>query len=206
MVFSRRKFLQNSTLLAAGTIIPLRKLDLGRGRGTDQGGSGDPGTSPVKPAPIAPLPASGPVHNANLLNMTRQSFAPYVNSGFSMQTGQQTVGLTLLSVTELETPAAPANLAGFAVMPPASYMTPVVTDAFALQFRGPANIPQGTYAFRHSALGDFSLLIVPGNGQTYTGIINHLQAGIITAPGLPGTGGRQGVAGDAGPRRGRGNR
>ena len=198
MSFSRRDFLHKGTLLAAGVMIP--RVGLGRGRGVDQEGDGPPSGAPTQSGAPAGG-AAGAIHGADLLNTTAQSFVPFVNSGFTVQVGGQTVALMLLSVTQLQTPAPPTNLASFAVMPPASYMNPIVTDAFALQFRGPADIRQGSYTFRHPVLGEFSLLIVPGNGQTYTAIINHLQSSSIAVPPTPKRGARPAGDGDSGPRR-----
>ena len=168
MASSRRDFL--GTLLAAGAVIPLRTLGVDGSRKTGQ----DAGTHtpPAGPATPAGFPAT--LHGGNLLNMSAQSFMPFVNSGFTLLSGKQTLGLTLVSVTQLSAPAPPTNLASFAVMPPAYYLNPIVTDAFALDFRGPANLRQGTYVVRNSGLGEFSLLLVPSGPQMYTAIINHL--------------------------------
>jgi hypothetical protein len=199
MSFSRREFLHRGTLLAAGVMIP--RINLDRGRGIDQDGGVPAAGDPSQSAGLAGG-ATGAIHGANLLNMTAQSFTPFVNSGFTVQVGPQAVSLILLSVTQLPTPPAPTNLASFAVMPPASYLTPIVTDAFALQFRGPQDLPQGSYTFRHPVLGEFALLIVPGNGQTYTGIINHLQSSIGSpAPPTPKRRVRPAIEGDSGSRR-----
>ena len=187
MSLSRREFLQRGTLLAAGAAVPFSRLNQDRGHGiNDEGISADVAPTRTGIGPVVPPAPEGapPLHSANLLNMSKDSFAAYVNSGFTVQSGKQTVGMTLLSATDIAPPAPPVNLAGFAVMPPAYYLNPIATNAYELRFRGPANIPQGSYSFRHSALGEFALFIVPaGIGeQTYTAIVNHLQSGITTMP------------------------
>ena len=168
MASSRRDFM--GTLLAAGAVIPLRNLGLDAGRKTSQDAAS--ATAPAGPGTPAGFPAT--LHDGNLLNMTAQSFMPFVNSGFTLGLGKQTLGLTLVSVTDFPPPAPPTNLASFAVPPPPYYFHPIVTQAFALEFRGPADLKQGTYPLRHPGLGEFSLLLVPDGPQLYTAIVNHL--------------------------------
>lgn len=54
-------------------------------------------------------------------------------------------------------------------------------ESFSLMFRAPLDVPpeQGLYSFRHSALGDLSLFLVPINQKEdhflYQAVFNHLK-------------------------------
>jgi hypothetical protein len=102
---------------------------------------------------------------ANLLTMTQATFKPLIGSVFLISTQTSTViSVVLTSVKE-----SPATA------------TPPVTDAFTLSFSSlpiGSPLPQGTYVFRHAALGSFSLFIVPsrpGAPRSYSAVFNHLQ-------------------------------
>jgi hypothetical protein len=176
MVVSRREFLQRGTLLTAGVALPFQQFhDLGRGT-NDGGHPGSPG-------------AGGITRSGNLLNMTAQSFAPYVNSGFNVQVAGQSIAMILLSAADLPQPAPPSNLASYAVMPPAAYFAPSPVTSFALTFSGPSEIAQGSYQFQHPGLGQFSLFIVPGLVGTYNAVVSHISSKSVN-PILPPGGGR----------------
>src|SRR5437868_2003721 len=131
MAVSRREFLQRGTMLAAGAALPFQRL-----RDLPRGGDGDSVDLPGAPH----RGAAGAIRNGDLLNMTVDSFAPLVNSGFTVQVGAQKLSMILLSATQLPPPAPPSNLASFAVMPPAVYFAPSPLQVFTLSFRGPADI------------------------------------------------------------------
>jgi len=101
----------------------------------------------------------------NLLTMTQDTFKPLIGSVFLVRTQSSTlVPVVLTSVKEL----------------PATGTQPV-TDAFTLSFRSlPVGSPlaQGTYTFRHTALGSFPLFIVPsgpGAPRSYSAVFNRLK-------------------------------
>ena len=109
------------------------------------------------------LPGQG--GGANLLTMTRDTFKPLIGSVFLVRTQASTlIPVVLTSVKEL----------------PATGTQPV-TDTFTLSFRSlPIGNPlqQGTYTFRHAALGSFPLFIVPsgpGAPRSYSAVFNHLR-------------------------------
>lgn len=156
MPVSRRRFLQNSAFAAVGCAAsPLFA------------GSGNNKTSTA--------PATGA--NTTMLHAPgRSAFTSAIGSSFEVMSDRlsQPVWLQLQAVNDL--PAlAPVNTASMAVAPPKHSKTRNTTG-FVLSFGGgPAqNLSQGTYTFKSSALGEFSLFIVPGGTQQYTAVFNHL--------------------------------
>lgn len=93
---------------------------------------------------------------------TYETFSPHLNSNFGLDIGEVTVDLTLTEATK-------QAVYGRADM---------AREPFSLIFRGPgaAVLPQRTYAFRHPALGDFDMFIVPvgrdAEGVTYQAVFS----------------------------------
>jgi Domain of unknown function (DUF6916) len=156
MPVSRRRFLQNSALAAVGCAA--NPLFGGSGNSKTHATTGAGTNIPMTHAP------------------GRSAFEGAVGSSFEVtsQGQSQPVSLQLLSVNDL--PAlVPVSTAIMAVAPPTHAKTRNTTG-FVLSFSGgPAeNLSQGTYTFKNSALGEFSLFIVPGGVQQYTAIFNHV--------------------------------
>jgi hypothetical protein len=105
----------------------------------------------------------------------RQAFTGAVGSSFEVtsESLKQPVWLRLLAVNDA--PAlTPVNTASMAVPPPKHYSK--TTTGFVLSFGGGPveNLAQGTYTFQSSALGQFSLFIVPAGPQQYSAVFNHI--------------------------------
>ena len=101
----------------------------------------------------------------SLRAMTQDTFNPLIGNSFLISTANSAlIPVVLTSVKE----------------PPAT-AAPPVTDAFTLSFRSlPSGdpLPQGTYVFRHAALGSFPLFIVPsgpGAPRSYSAVFNRLR-------------------------------
>lgn len=131
MATSRRDFLKTGTmgLICAGVPAVLANVVVGR-----------------------PTSASGfPGESTKHFNLTRETFAPYLNTTFRIRTGSATVDLRLAKITDLKAAAKhPARIAG--------------KESFSLMFvgSGPSSrLTQDTYAVEHDALGSFSLFLVP---------------------------------------------
>jgi hypothetical protein len=104
--------------------------------------------------------------------MTKDSFAPYIGTGFKvLQPNSQPIWLRLISAEQ------------FPVQPQHAHeintSSAKKTVTYMLRFLGSSEkvLPQGTYTLEHDNLGTFKLLIVPsGDGQQlYAAIVNHLQ-------------------------------
>lgn len=127
--------------------------------------------------------SSGPASTAasTIINssISRQAFESEIGSSFEVTAGTQSqpAWLTLAAVGDLPQ-LAPVNPASMAVPPPKSKGSATKITGFVLSFSGgPADgLAQGTYTFQNSALGKFSLFIVPtGPGsQSYIAVFNHL--------------------------------
>jgi len=153
MSVSRRKFLQNSALVAIGCAA--NPLFAGSGHGKTSG-SGKNGT--MLPAP------------------QRQVFVNAVGSSFQVS-GDGISQPVLLRLQAVNDPAglAPVNTAAMDVPPPKHSKTRN-TNGFVLTLGGgPVDgLKQGTYTFQSSTLGTFSMFIVPAGPQLYTAIFNQL--------------------------------
>lgn len=154
MSLSRRHFVQLSSLtLLAGTVLPAAFAQ-------EQEETDDETFSPEK--------------LANLDGVSRQAFEPYVGERFAISLDGKSLGrLTLIEITELSASTGGAK-PGKKNAAPAQTLT-----GFALRFQGSGGVlPQGTYIFSQSALGEFPLFLVPaGPGvqpPTYTAIFNKL--------------------------------
>lgn len=160
MPVSRRKLLQHSMLAIAACAA-----------GPKFGWASDPKNSSSS--------SQQSIDNTGLQHLDRKQFTNAVGSAFSVTSGSvksSPVWLRLLAVHDL--PAlVPVNPASMAV-PPKHQSSHTQTSGFMLSFLGtlPKPLPQGTYTFEHSAMGKFSLLIVPdgGSSQTYTAVVNRL--------------------------------
>jgi hypothetical protein len=154
MSVSRRQFLHNSALAAIGcAAAPLFGASHSKHAATPLAGS----TTPMHAAP------------------GRQAFTGVVGASFEVTSPslEQPVWLRLLSVDD-QPKLAPVSTTSMAVPPPKHTSRP--TTGFVLSFNGgPVDgLPQGTYTFQNSSLGQFALFIVPGGPQLYTAVFNHL--------------------------------
>ena len=132
MATSRRNFLKTGTmgLLCAGVPAAVAKVVLG----------GPPAFS------------GSPEENAkSAVNLTKDTFTPYLNTTFRIKTGSAAVDLRLTNITDLKAISKiPARIAG--------------KESFSLLFVGSSNsacLTQDTYTVEHDALGRFSLFLVP---------------------------------------------
>jgi hypothetical protein len=150
MSVSRRKFLRAGTLAALLAGIPLESALVAIGQENRK----ERDRNPVDPFSVD-----------SLSYYTKSAFMAYLNSTFLFQAGPNvTVAATLNDVRDSE-----------------SGMGAAGKESFSLHFkndRGPA-LPQGTYAVKHAALGDFALFLVPGGvdkdgAHAYVAVINRL--------------------------------
>lgn len=101
---------------------------------------------------------------------SHETFTPYLNSTFRIATRAKGVAFdaTLVQVFDYQAQAR------------ARKVKTHDGECFSLTFRAGERdtVSQGTYKFAHSALGSFSLFVVPGTpsaeGTIYTAVINHL--------------------------------
>src|SRR5258708_36993874 len=118
--------------------------------------------------PVSPIGNQHP----GLHNMTKESFAPYVGSGFKISQGSsQAIWIRLISVQEFPTdPVQGQEIHAVSGKKTTTYM---------LRFLGSSAkvLHQGIYTLEHDRLGTLKLMLVPsGDGQQlYAAIVNHLQ-------------------------------
>ncbi|HEY0405184.1 MAG TPA: twin-arginine translocation signal domain-containing protein [Pyrinomonadaceae bacterium] len=150
MTVSRRNFLRKSTMIALAAALPLSLSTLGAGQQSS-------------PPPTVPPEAQ----RTPLYNFTRATFAPYVNSIFTVNS------LPLAEIVLVEVKETPL------VVDRRADRTPV-GECFTLVFRGSARtrFKQNTYRLEHSALGQFELFLGPTDRpgseyQYYTAVINR---------------------------------
>jgi hypothetical protein len=156
MSVSRRRFLQNTALVAIGyTATPLF-AGSGHGKTSESGNNG--------------------TQTAMLSAPQRQIFANAVGSSFQVSGDgiSQSVWLQLQAVNDPPV-LAPVNTATMDVPPPRNLKNRN-TNGFVLTLSGGpvAGLQQGTYTFQSSSLGTFSMFIVPAGPQLYIAIFNHL--------------------------------
>jgi uncharacterized protein DUF6916 len=105
--------------------------------------------------------------NADLADMTSDTFLPYVNTRFGLLLGKKRVTTATLVEVNVFDPPADGTL------------ETASQDAFSLVFRAPRQPPlrQNTYTVRHGMLGTFSLLLVPiGRRRVhYEAVFNRLR-------------------------------
>ncbi len=157
MSTSRREFLRAGSVfaLAAGLSLSFADVAMGQKRRKPQ---------VVDQNPVVPQLAQ----RTPLFRMTRETFAPYVNTTFTLDPGHTfPITITLIAVKDLRSELElKQNLPG--------------RECFSLTFRAPEeDLPrQGTYRMRHDALGTFDLFVVPmtdSEGQRFfEAIINRL--------------------------------
>lgn len=162
MVVSRRSFLHWGGFLAMGTTVAA----FGQ-KGIQRNHTGE--LNPVNN--VHPIPPSGS-HDANLRHMTKDSFAPYVGSGFKLSNGTaQPVWIRLISAEQFPVASSHQHEIDAA--------SSVKTATYLLRFLGSSEkiLPQGVYTLEHDKMGTFKLLLVPrGDGQQlYAAIVTHLQ-------------------------------
>lgn len=152
MAISRRNFLRKGALTATISGLALKTA----------AGSTTSAAEAVAPVPVAPVGMAA--------LYTRETFSRHVNTKFTIMSGtSKAVRLTLKEVVERKQSASKHAHAGRQC------------DCFALVFRADRGekLGQDTYSFEHSALGEFSLFIVPEGlsrrGATYEAVINRLQ-------------------------------
>jgi hypothetical protein len=156
MKASRRKFLQNSALIAIGCVA-----------------------NPLFP-PAGHTQTSGSVENGTQTSMLpapqRQAFVGAVGSSFQVSDGglSQPVSLQLQAVND--PPAVVVVDTASMDVPPPANLTTTSTNGFVLTLGGGPveGLKQGTYTFQSSSLGTFSMFIVPGGPQLYTAVFNQL--------------------------------
>jgi hypothetical protein len=104
--------------------------------------------------------------------MTKESFAPYLGSGFKISRGSaQPVWIRLISAQEFPTDLSQGHEINAA--------SAKKTTTYMLRFLGSSAkaLPQGIYTLEHDKLGSLKLMLVPsGDGQQlYAAIVTHLQ-------------------------------
>jgi hypothetical protein len=110
---------------------------------------------------------------AALDGVSRQDFEPYVGERFAISQAGRSLGkMTLVEVRELTSASTGATSST------ANAAAQALTG-FALRFQGSGGtLPQGTYIFSQSYLGEFPLFLVPAGPdvqpRTYTVIFNKL--------------------------------
>jgi hypothetical protein len=158
MTVSRRNFMRAGTMIALSAALPLSLATFAVGQQRRP--------APKVPDHLASLPAASQKNPLYYFN--RQTFAPYVNSIFKVNS-ELLAEIVLIEVKE----------------------TPLVTDKrsnriptgenFTLTFRGPnrTRFEQNTYTVEHAALGKFELFLVPTGlpaaEQLYVAVINRRQ-------------------------------
>jgi hypothetical protein len=130
MATSRRNFLKTGTMCALFAGVPGIVASVAKGN----------------PARVSQRPQGGQIQ------LTRSTFAPFVNTTFRVQAGPlSVVELTLVSAADLKAAAPnPSLTAG--------------TESFSLLFVGSrlsSRLMDGTYNIDHGALGRFSLFMAP---------------------------------------------
>lgn len=148
MNIPRRKFIKAGVVAAACAGLP---VTLGPGSALGQEGS-DAGRQEGGYFQVPPE-----VQNDPMSYYTRETFAPYVKTGFLIQIGRAWKYMTLIEVKNLC---------------PSTAKEPVqnLGECFSLTFLAPRGqkIEQKTYNIRHGALGRFSLFLVPVGRRTRT--------------------------------------
>ena len=156
MSVSRRKFLQNSALMAIGCVANPLFPPAGH---TQTSGSGKNGTQ------TSMLPA-----------LHRQTFADAVGTSFQVSGDgiSQPVWLQLQAVDD--PPAVVIIDTDSMDVSPPSNSSSRDTSGFVLTLGGGpvAGLHQGTYTFQSSSLGTFSMFIVPAGTQLYSAVFNQL--------------------------------
>lgn len=155
---SRRNFLRAGTMIALSATLPLSLATLAAGQQR----------RPVSRIPdhLAALPAES--RRNPLYYFNQQTFAPYVNSIFKVNSDQ------LAEIVLVEVKETPLVVNKRANRIP-------VGENFTLTFRGPerTRFPQNTYTVEHAALGKFELFLVPtglpDSEQVYVAVINRRQ-------------------------------
>lgn len=156
MSISRRKFLRNGSVAALAAAVPLKAALQASAQGRRKELDGNP----VDPSP-------GDITIGSLSYYTKSAFSAYLNSTFLVQAGSLgAIEVTLTQVSDMASGSG-ASQAG--------------QECFSLLFQngGDSALRQGTYGVEHSALGGFSLFLVPGGadangGQSYVAIVNRL--------------------------------
>lgn len=162
MAVSRRSFLHWGGFLAMGTTVAA----FGQ-KGIQRNHTGEP--PPISnPHLVPPLGH----HHTSFRQMTKDSFAPYVGSGFKVTDGaSQSVWIRLISAEQFPAPGTHQLEIDAAL--------PVKTSTYMLRFLGSSEkvLPQGMYLLQHDKLGTFKLLLVPrGDGQQlYAAIVTYLN-------------------------------
>src|SRR5436305_13435195 len=162
MAVSRRQFLHWSGFVVGATVGAFGQ----RGIHPDQTGVIKHGST-LHSVP----PAGSGGHHPSLLQMTKDSFAPYVGTGFKVSQGSsQPVWIRLISAEQF--PANPTHQHEINVT------SAKKTSTYRLRFLGSSEkvLPQGSYTLEHDKLGTIKLLLVPsGDGQQlYSAIVTHL--------------------------------
>ena len=162
MAISRRNFLQVGAiaLLSAGTPLSLTAMAAGRRASVDESTKG------------ARNLTGGAASHAPF--MSKATFAPYLNTTFSLLAGpSMEIPVELVEIHDM-VPESHKKLAAKKGQ-----------ECFALVFRARRgeSIKQDTHQLSHAALGQFGLFIGPlkslkgrGRGQLYEAVINHLKA------------------------------
>jgi hypothetical protein len=162
MSVSRRQLLNWGGLLVVGATVSAFGQ---KGIHADHSGDASPDKS------LHPVPPIGNRH-PGLQHMTKESFAPYVGSGFKISRGSsQPVWIRLISAQEFPTDPAQGHEINAA--------SAKKTTTYMLRFLGSSAkaLPQGIYTLEHDKLGPLNLMLVPsGDGQQlYAAIVTHLQ-------------------------------
>ncbi len=161
MSVSRRQFLNWSGILAVGASVSAF--------GQHEIYANHAGGVPNKTLHPVPVPPVGNQH-PSLHHMTKESFGPYVGSGFKIVQGSQAIWIRLISVQEFPTDPTQGHEINAA--------SAKKTTTYMLRFLGSSAkvLPQGIYTLEHDKLGALRLTLVPrGDGQQlYAAIVNHL--------------------------------
>lgn len=120
------------------------------------------------PTQLVPVPFEARQHP--LFYFTRGTFQPYVGGIFIASAGSQSVGMTLVKVSNY-TPKAWGHFSPGRVQP---------TNSFTLDFSSPDRLTDLTsiYNIQHAALGEFPLFMTwragPAGTSLYEAVFNHL--------------------------------
>lgn len=150
MNITRRRFIQNlgTAAIAVVSLSPAAKI-FGQTDASDN---------------LFPVP---PESFADPLNyLTKAHFEPFVDTFVEVRAGEKRIRLQLIQVRDLKREA---NERRF-----------IRGESFSLVFQDsrPSRLPQDVYRIEHFALGEFSLLLVPGGVERnhYEAIINRIAA------------------------------
>jgi hypothetical protein len=154
MNLSRRSFLETGSKLGLAAIFSgqISSIVLGQQKPSPPLGTGVGATIPKE------------IFSDTLYNITRAMFAENLGTKFTFSLGGvKLTEVTLIEVNDLNPPFVKGN-------------GTTSRECFSVVFQGPRSLPLGqdTYTIDHSRLGNFQLLVVPGDARYKAGL--HYEA------------------------------